>query len=87
MKQFGVTTTFAAAVVVACLAAPSIAFGDGFTFKANLSGAQENPGVVTDTTGRAQVTFSEDLSMGMFRVTVEDGLQSPPHTFTVVWRA
>ena len=36
MKQFGVTTTLAAAVVVACLAAPSIAFGDGFTFRANL---------------------------------------------------
>ena len=78
MKQFSITTILASATVVAFLSAPNIAYGDGFTFGADLSGAQEvtvpSGGVVTSTTGRAQVTFSEDLSMGMFRVTVEGGL-------------
>ncbi len=55
----------------------SVAYGDddgkALRFEANLSGAQEVPGVVTDTTGRFGVNFKRGLSEADFRLIVNHG--------------
>ena len=74
MKQFSVTTILAPAVVVALLAAPSVAYGDGLKFEAELSGAQEVPEVVTDTTGEINAKFDDALTEVEFKLKVFDGV-------------
>ena len=75
MKQIFLTTILAPATVVAFLSAPSIAFGDGLQFRAELSGAQEVPGeVVTITTGEIKVDFDDALTDVGVRLRVRDGV-------------
>ncbi len=71
MKQFRITTILAPATVVAFLSAPSIAFGDGLTFRADLSGAQEVPEVLTDATGEISAEFDEGLTEVKVELVVE----------------
>ncbi len=64
-------------ILVAFLAVSSTADGDSkkkLKFRATLSGAQEVPEVVTDTTGRIRVEFNEALSEAEFRLVVRDGV-------------
>ena len=64
-------------ILVAFLAVSSTAHGDGdnkLKFRATLSGAQEVPEVVTDTTGRIKIKFNEALSEAEFRLVVRDGM-------------
>jgi CHRD domain len=46
---------------------------DELAFKARLTGDKEVPPVVTDTSGRAEIKFSQDLSMAEFVLRVSDG--------------
>ncbi len=71
MKQFRITTILAPATVIAFLSAPSIAFGDGLQFRADLSGAQEVPEVLTDATGEISAEFDEGLTEVKVELEVE----------------
>jgi hypothetical protein len=46
---------------------------DELAFKARLTGDEEVPAVVTDTSGRAEIKFSQDLSTAEFVLRVSDG--------------
>ncbi len=73
MKKLGTTIL----ILIAFLAASSTAQGDGdkkLKFRATLSGAQEVPEVVTETTGEIKVKFNEALSEAEFRLVVRDGV-------------
>src|SRR5262249_31753373 len=64
-------------ILVASLVVSNTAHGDGdkkLKFRATLSGAQEVPEVVTDTTGRIRVEFNDALSEADFRLIVRDGV-------------
>ena len=64
-------------ILIAFLAVSSTAYGDGnraLKFRATLSGAQEVPEVVTDTTGEIKVKFNKALSEAEFRLVVRDGM-------------
>jgi CHRD domain len=66
------TLPFAAPALI--LAMAGAAFGDDeFEFKARLTGDEEVPQVVTDTSGRAKIEFSQDLSKAEFVLRVSDG--------------
>jgi hypothetical protein len=56
------------------LALAPAAGADG-TFKARLSGGQEVPPVVTDTTGRAKIQIDKKESAGEFTLTVNEGIR------------
>ena len=61
-------------VVAAVALAVSVpAFGSHLKFEAELTGAQEVGPVETDTTGKAEVEFSNDFSTAAFEVEVFDG--------------
>ncbi len=49
--------------------------GKSLRFRTELSGAQEVPGVATDTTGRFRIKFNRDLSEANFRLIVNDGTE------------
>lgn len=49
-------------------------YGDSLKTSVHLSGAQEVPGVVTDTTGRCKVRFNKDLSEARFDLDVRKGV-------------
>ena len=73
MKKFYGTVL----ILVAFLTVSSTAYGDGdraLKFRATLSGAQEVPEVVTDTTGEIKVKFNKALSEAEFRLVVRDGV-------------
>ena len=64
-------------ILIAFLAVSSTAYGDGnqvLKFRATLSGAQEVPEVVTNTTGEIEVNFNEALSEAEFQLVVRDGV-------------
>ena len=62
-------------ILVACLAVSSTAYGgSSLKFEATLSGAQEVPEVVTDTTGEIEVEFNDALSQAEFKLNVFDGV-------------
>ena len=63
----------ASAVLAALFIAPSVAYGDGWEFEAELEGAQEVPAVDTDTTGEIEVEFNETLTEAEFELKVSDG--------------
>ena len=71
MKKYYLTV----GILVAVLAVVGMANADdeGLKFRANLSGAQEVPEVVTETTGRIRVEFNNALSEAEFRLVVRDG--------------
>ena len=48
--------------------------GGALRFEASLSGAQEVPGVFTDTTGKLRLNFDRGLSEADFRLRVNDGI-------------
>ncbi len=48
---------------------------DELEFEARLSGRAEVPRVVTETSGRAEIEFSEDLSTAEFVLRVSDGFR------------
>jgi hypothetical protein len=48
-------------------------YGAPLNFTTYLNGAQEVPGVVTDTTGKCNVKFNKDLSEASFRIDVSEG--------------
>jgi hypothetical protein len=61
-------------VVAAVALAVSVpAFGSHLKFEAELTGANEVDPVETDTTGKAEVEFSNDFSTAAFEVEVFDG--------------
>ncbi len=74
-------TLLAIFTLFATVGIASVAYGDdddesggkALRFEANLSGAQEVPGVATDTTGRFRINFNRDLSEANFRLSVNDG--------------
>ena len=70
MKQLNT----AVLILAAFLAASSIAYGGGLKFKANLSGAQEVPGVVTVTEGRVKASANNDFSEMRVDLDVFDGV-------------
>ena len=47
---------------------------DGLEFKADLTGDQEVPPVVTNTTGEIEVEFNDDLTEAEFELEVRDGV-------------
>jgi hypothetical protein len=47
--------------------------GSALRFRSTLSGAQEVPGVASDTTGSFRINFNRDLSEAEFRLIVNDG--------------
>ena len=47
---------------------------DGLEFKADLTGDQEVPPVVTNTTGEIKVEFNDDLTEAEFELEVRDGV-------------
>ncbi len=63
-------------ILVAFLAVSTSAYGEGaaLKFRAALSGAQEVPEVVTDTTGRIRVEFNDALSDAEFQLVVRDSV-------------
>jgi hypothetical protein len=61
------------AMVLAAAATPARA-GNGFKFKTELSGAQEVPEVVTDTSGSARIRFDRALSEVRFDLRVRRGV-------------
>ena len=61
------------AVLAALFIAPSVAYGDGWEFEAELEGAQEVPFVATDTTGEIDVEFNESFTEAEFELNVSDG--------------
>lgn len=68
-------------VAVAALASVIVA-GDGIRanvdaqeFRARLTGAEEVPPVVTDTTGRAEIILNEDESAAEYELEVEQGVR------------
>ena len=64
-------------ILMTFLAVSSTAQGDSskkLKFRATLSGAQEVPEVVTDTTGRITIEFNDALSEAVFRLVVRDGV-------------
>ncbi len=65
----------AISLMLGLLAVSSTAYaGSTLEFEAVLSGAQEVPEVVTDTTGEIKVKFNEALSEAEFRLVVRDGV-------------
>ncbi|MGE0680837.1 MAG: CHRD domain-containing protein [Candidatus Binatia bacterium] len=52
----------------------SVSYGDSLGFLATLSGAQEVPGVVTDTIGKCKVKFNREFSEAQFRLDVGKGM-------------
>lgn len=62
-------------VVVLAVGGMANADDEGLKFRATLSGAQEVPEVVTDTTGSIRVEFNKALSEAEFRLVVRDGKQ------------
>jgi len=71
MKQLNTTVL----ILAAFLAASSIAYGGGgLKFKANLSGAQEVPGVATVTEGRVKASANNDFSEMRVDLDVFDGV-------------
>ncbi len=47
--------------------------GSSLRFRADLSGAQEVPGVITETTGKLRLNFDRGLTEADFRLRVNDG--------------
>jgi len=61
-------------ILIAFLAVSSIAHaGDELEFRARLSGDEEVPNVVTDTTGKFKIEFNDGLTKAEFELDVEDG--------------
>lgn len=64
-------------VLAAILAAPAVVYGgdddDEVEFKAKLSGSQEVPPVISDTSGRFTIEFDRALTVGEYRLRVNDG--------------
>jgi CHRD domain len=70
------TYTLPATALALVLAMAGAAVGDDeLAFKARLTGDQEVPPVLTDTTGRAKIEFSQDLSTAEFVLSVSDGIR------------
>jgi CHRD domain len=68
--------TLPVTVLALALTMPFAAVGDDeLAFRARLAGDQEVPPVVTDTSGRAEIKFSEDLSTAEFVLRVSDGIR------------
>ncbi len=63
-------------LMVAFLAVSTTAYGndEALEFEAKLSGAQEVPPVVTNTTGEIEVEFNYDLTEAKFELEVDDGV-------------
>jgi hypothetical protein len=78
MRRNRNTTFLSLAALVAFLAAPSIAYGGGLKFEADLSGAQEVTvppgGVVTDTTAEIKVTFDDALTEVEVDLKIKNGI-------------
>ena len=76
MRRNGNTTFLSLAALVAFLAAPSIAYGGGLKFKADLSGAQvvTDPagGVDTGTTAKIKVKFDDALTEVKVELNIKD---------------
>ena len=49
--------------------------GGGRKFQARLMGANEVPGVTTDTSGKVQIKFNETLTAAEFSLTVREGVR------------
>lgn len=65
-----------AALVTTLLAGGGIrAAVEGQEFRARLSGAEEVPPVVTDTTGKAEIVFNEDETTAEFELEVLQGVR------------
>ena len=65
--------------LAAVLVLPHVAYGDdnggnSLRIRIGLSGAQEVPGVITNTTGRLRLDFDAGLSEANFRLRVNDGI-------------
>ncbi len=77
MRRNRNTTFLSLAALVVFLAAPSIAYGGGLKFKANLSGAQVVTalagGVDTDTTAKIKVKFDDALTEVEVELNIKDG--------------
>jgi CHRD domain len=68
--------TLPATALALVLAMAGAAFGeDELAFKARLTGDEEVPPVVTDTSGRAKIEFSKDLLTAEFVLRVSDGIR------------
>lgn len=78
MRRNRNTTFLSLAALVAFLAAPSIAYGGGLKFEADLSGAQEvtDPagGVDTGTTGQIKVEFDDALTEVEVELKIKNGI-------------
>jgi len=71
-----------AAAIVLAIGAAAASSGDrrgshddGAEFEARLSGAEEVPPVVTDTTGRVKIEFNEDETSAGYELTVRKGVR------------
>ncbi len=73
MRRNRNTTFLSLAALVAFLAAPSIAYGGGLKFEADLSGAQVVPEVTTVTTAKIKVKFDDALTEGEVELKIKDG--------------
>ena len=80
MRQNHATFILACAAVAAWLTVPGLARGDEggnnrnrLAFRAELSGEQEVPEVVTGTSGRVALMFDSALSEALFVLRVRDG--------------
>jgi len=65
--------------LAAVLVLPHVAYGDdnggnSLRIRIGLSGAQEVPGVITNTTGTLRLDFDPGLSEARFRLMVNDGI-------------
>ncbi len=73
MRRNRNTTFLSLAALVAFLAAPSIAYGGGLKFEADLSGAQVVPEVTTVTTAKIKVKFDDALTEVEVELKIKDG--------------
>jgi len=70
VKKLGATLL----TLASFLAFSSTASADSFRFQSTLSGAQEVPEVITDTTGDIRAQFDDALSAAQFRLSVRRGM-------------
>lgn len=66
---------FAALVAVLLAGAGIVADGQRAEFEARLTGAEEVPPVVTDTTGKAEIVFNDDETKAEYELDVEKGVR------------
>ena len=75
MKTLNVSVALATVLLTGSMICAAQDGGAGEAFDARLSGSEEVPPVVTETTGKAEIVFNEDETKAEYELTVRKGVR------------